>query len=218
MNFFVARIAARPPLSLLCPARRSAHTGIGATSGFAHGFAHPVGGLDHVLAMVAVGLYAALLGGRALWLVPASFVGVMAIGGALGMAGVTLPHIEFGIALSVIVLGLAVALRISLPMLVARRWSACSRSSTATRMAPRCRDVSAIAYAAGFLLATALLHGVGDRARLAGRLGDQWLARDAGRAAARSRLRALRSCCTRSDRAGLSSSSRGVIRAPCYCE
>ena len=52
-----------------------------------HGFAHPLGGLDHVLAMVAVGLYAAMLGGRALWLVPATFVTVMALGGALGIAG-----------------------------------------------------------------------------------------------------------------------------------
>src|SRR5581483_12325680 len=86
---------------------------------FAHGFAHPLSGLDHLLAMVAVGLYAALLGGRALWLVPASFVAMMAVGGALGIAGVALPYTEVAIAPSVIVLGLAVALRISLPTLVA---------------------------------------------------------------------------------------------------
>ena len=86
-------------------------------SGFAHGFMHPFGGLDHVLAMVAVGLYAAMLGGRALWLVPATFVTVMALGGALGTAGIALPYVEIGIGISVVVLGLAVALRLSLPTL-----------------------------------------------------------------------------------------------------
>ena len=88
MTFLVARIAATAAALLALSGARPAHTGAGATSGFVHGFAHPVGGIDHVLAMVAVGLYAALLGGRALWLVPASFVGVMALGGALGIVGV----------------------------------------------------------------------------------------------------------------------------------
>ena len=92
-----------------------AHTGIGSTAGFAHGFAHPLGGIDHVLVMVAVGLFAAQLGGRALWLVPLSFVSVMAFGGAFGMAGIGLPFVEIGIGLSVIVLGLAVAFRVSHP-------------------------------------------------------------------------------------------------------
>src|SRR5262249_58899472 len=85
MNVRFTRIAALAAFVLL-PTAALAHPGHGA-DGFTHGFAHPLGGLDHVLAMVAVGLYAALLGGRALWLVPASFVGMMAVGGALGMAG-----------------------------------------------------------------------------------------------------------------------------------
>ena len=119
MTFLVARIAAAAAALIALSGAALAHTGAGATSGFAHGFVHPIGGLDHVLAMVAVGLYAALLGGRALWLVPATFVGAMALGGALGMAGLALPYGEIGIALSVIALGLAVALRISLPVLIA---------------------------------------------------------------------------------------------------
>src|SRR4051794_25073867 len=92
-----------------------AHTGIGDTAGFAHGFAHPLGGIDHVVVMVAVGLFAARLGGRALWLVPLSFVSVMIAGGALGMAGIDVPFVEFGIGLSVVVLGLAVAFGLHLP-------------------------------------------------------------------------------------------------------
>src|SRR5215210_527218 len=106
MNFCVARIAATAAALVALSGTAMAHTGAGDAHGFAHGFAHPVGGFDHVLAMVAVGLYAALLGGRALWLAPASFVGVMVLGGKLGRAGATVPYTELGIALSVVVLGL----------------------------------------------------------------------------------------------------------------
>jgi len=72
MTFLVARIAAAAAALIASSGTALAHTGAGANSGFAHGLVHPIGGLDHVLAMVAVGLYAALLGGRALWLVPAT--------------------------------------------------------------------------------------------------------------------------------------------------
>lgn len=64
-----------------------AHTGVGSASGLSAGFTHPIGGLDHVLAMVAVGILAAQLGGRSMWLVPAAFVGTMIVGGLLGMLG-----------------------------------------------------------------------------------------------------------------------------------
>src|SRR5215813_3590317 len=96
------------------PVAASAHVGVGATHGFIHGFSHPLSGIDHVLAMVAVGMFAARLAGRALWLVPATFISVMALAGVAGMAGVTLPFVEIGIGLSVIVLGLAVALQVSI--------------------------------------------------------------------------------------------------------
>ncbi|HYE46783.1 MAG TPA: HupE/UreJ family protein, partial [Caulobacter sp.] len=92
----------------------SAHVPGAAEAGLAAGFAHPLLGLDHVLAMVAVGLWASQLGGRALWLVPASFVAVMGLGAALGTA-VALPAVELGIVGSVLVLGVLVASAARLP-------------------------------------------------------------------------------------------------------
>src|SRR5262245_16937521 len=75
------------------PSIAFAHVGVGETSGFVHGFGHPISGLDHILAMVMVGLFAWQLGGRALWLVPTTFVLVMAFGGALGVAGLDIPFV-----------------------------------------------------------------------------------------------------------------------------
>jgi urease accessory protein len=168
MHARLTAVAAAAALVLL-PGAAFAHTGHGDASGFAHGLMHPVGGLDHVLAMIAVGLYAALLGGRALWLVPASFVGVMAIGGALGMAGIALPYSEIAIALSVVVLGLAVALRLSLPTLAAMALvGAFAIFHGYAHGAEMPADAAGLGYAAGFLLATALLHGVGLAFGLAG--------------------------------------------------
>src|SRR3954447_22713570 len=87
-----------------------AHVGDHSHMGFAEGLLHPFSGLDHVLAMVAVGLWASQLGGRALWVLPLTFSVVMALGAAFGVSGVALPWIEIGIAGSVMVLGGAVAL------------------------------------------------------------------------------------------------------------
>jgi urease accessory protein len=138
-----------------------AHTGDGA-NGFAHGFVHPIGGLDHVLAMVAVGLYAAMIGGRALWLIPAAFLGAMALGGVLGMIGYGLPYTEIGIAVSVILLGLAVAFRINLPTLAAMALAGLFAIFHGhAHGAEMPQTISGYEYAAGFLLATALLHGAG---------------------------------------------------------
>ena len=146
----------------LAPAIASAHTGIGATTGFLHGFWHPIGGIDHVLAMVAVGLFAAQLGGRALWAVPATFVAIMAAGGTLGMAGVALPAVEVGIALSVLVLGLVV--------LAGRRWPLGLAMALVAVFAvfhghahgsEMPVDASGLSYGLGFMLATALLHLAG---------------------------------------------------------
>ena len=106
------------PLALV-PAVASAHVGVGDTNGFVHGFSHPLSGLDHILAMVAVGLFAVRLGGRALWLVPLTFVSVVAVAGVLGMAGVGLPYVEIGIGISLIVLGTAIALQLNIPTLAA---------------------------------------------------------------------------------------------------
>lgn len=156
----VTRIAALAAFVLL-PTVALAHPGHG-DAGFAHGFAHPLGGLDHVLAMVAVGLYAALLGRRALWLVPASFLVMMAAGGTLGIAGIALPYTEAAIALSIIVLGLALALRIRMStlaaMFLAGAFALFHGHAHGSEMP---QAASGYAFAAGFVLATALLHGAG---------------------------------------------------------
>lgn len=140
----------------------SAHVGTGEAHGFMHGLSHPIGGLDHVLAMVAVGLLAANLGGRAMWLVPAAFVLMMAAGGALAMSHVEVPYVELGIAASVVVLGLAVTLRLPLPTMAAMAlvgFFAIFHGFAHGAEMPA--DASGASYAAGFMLATALLHAIG---------------------------------------------------------
>lgn len=147
---------------LIAAGTAEAHTGIGSTMGFAHGFGHPFDGLDHVLAMVAVGLFAANLGGRALWLVPLSFVAMMAAGGALGIFGANLPFVEIGIAASVIVLGLAVAMQWNLPVAGAMAlvgFFALFHGHAHGAEMPT--DASGLAYGLGFVFATAILHLVG---------------------------------------------------------
>jgi urease accessory protein len=137
----------------LAPGAALAHTGAGAAHGFLHGIAHPFGGLDHMLAMVAVGLIAAQLGGRARWLVPVSFLAVMVAGGAIGMAA---------IALSVIVLGLLVAFRAALPAVLAGAIAggfALFHGHAHGAELPE--GESGLLYGAGFVLATAALHGLG---------------------------------------------------------
>src|SRR5216683_6023046 len=101
---------------MLAPTTAFAHTGAGYAHGLADGFAHPLDGLDHILAMVAVGILAWQLGGRAIWLLPTSFVSLMALGGAFGISGGSLPWGEVGIAASVIVFGTMVALGMKAPL------------------------------------------------------------------------------------------------------
>lgn len=152
-----------------------AHTGQGDASGFVHGFSHPFSGLDHILAMVAVGLFAAQRGGKALWLIPLSFVGMMAVGGALGVYGVGLPMVELGIAASVIVLGTAVALRVNLPVAAAMGlvgFFAIFHGHAHGAEMPV--DAAGLTYALGFMLATAILHCIG----LAAGLGIGFVAND----------------------------------------
>lgn len=156
----------RPALAglsvLLSVLPAAAHVGHGETHGLMHGFAHPIGGADHMLAMVAVGMLAAILGGRALWLVPASFMVMMAAGAGLAMAGFSLPFVELGISLSVIALGLAVALQLPLPVVaamgVAGFFAVFHGFAHGAEMPI---DASGASYAAGFLAATALLHLLG---------------------------------------------------------
>src|SRR5215510_11627907 len=106
-------------LGLVSALPAHAHVGDGLTGGFLGGFEHPLFGPDHVVAMVAVGLWGAFLGAPAIWVLPVVFPLVMALGGALGILGVPLPGIEIGIAVSAIVLGLMVALAARPPLWVA---------------------------------------------------------------------------------------------------
>lgn len=161
---------------LSVPAVALAHTGAGPASGFGHGFGHPLGGLDHILAMVMVGVFAWQLGGRALWLVPASFVVVMAVGGALGMAGIGVPFVEVGIALSVIVLGAVVAFGVKAPLAVAMGMVGLFAIFHGhAHGAEMPEGAGGLAYAAGFILATALLHAAGIGVGFAiGRFGERF--------------------------------------------
>ena len=154
-------------LLVLSPTLAFAHTGLGDTAGFVHGLGHPLGGLDHLLAMVAVGVLAAVLGGRALWLVPLSFLGVMVIGFALGQAHVQLPYVELGIALSGLVIGLAAMLRRPLPLAAAMAlvgiFAVFHGHAHGAEMP---QNAQGFGYAAGFLAATALLHLAGIAATM----------------------------------------------------
>ena len=139
-----------------------AHTGIGPAGGFMAGLAHPIFGADHLLAMVAVGLWAALLGGRAKWLVPAAFVGVMAVGGALAVMAVGLPAVELMILTSVVALGALVAARVKasaiIGMAVVAAFALFHGHAHGGEMPA---NAGGILYFAGFMLATAALHGLG---------------------------------------------------------
>jgi urease accessory protein len=157
----------------LLPTAALAHPGVGTAVGFAQGFWHPIGGLDHVLAMVAVGAFAVRLGGRALRLVPAAYVAMKAVGGFVGMEGIQLPFVETGIALSVVVLGLAVAFRWKLPVAAASAlvglFAIFHGHAHGGEMPV---GASGLTYAIGFMLATAMLHVAGIGLGLAvGKIG-----------------------------------------------
>jgi urease accessory protein len=148
---------------LLAPSLAFAHTGVGETIGFAHGFSHPLSGLDHVLAMVMVGVLALQLGGRAVWIVPATFVGVMAAGGALGMMGIAIPFVEAGIALSVLVLGAVIAFNIRAPVaaIAAAVVGLFAIFHGHAHGAEMPAAAGGMAYATGFMIATVALHIAG---------------------------------------------------------
>jgi urease accessory protein len=139
-----------------------AHVGEHSHMGLTAGLLHPFSGLDHVLAMVAVGLWASQLGGRALWLLPLTFPAIMAAGAALGFGGVSLPWVEIGIAASVLVLGAAVALTLrpslalSLPLIAL--FASLHGYSHGVELPA---SASALTYAAGFIAATLALHAIG---------------------------------------------------------
>ena len=166
-NFMRARSLLLGFSLVALPTAAFAHTGVG-THDLIHGFMHPIGGVDHVLAMVAVGVFAFVLGGRALWLVPLSFVAMMALGFVLGANGVTLPYAELATALSSIVIGGVAALGKRMPVVAAMAlvggFAAFHGWAHGAEMPA---DAGAANYALGFVAATALLHAAG----IAGAMG-----------------------------------------------
>lgn len=131
-------------------------------AGLASGVAHPLAGLDHILAMIAVGLWSAQLGGRAYWSVPLAFVGMMVVGTVFAMAGLALPAVEPGIAASVLILGLVIAfsVRLSTPlgMLLVGVFALFHGHAHGTELP---QAASAALYGLGMLLATIGLHATG---------------------------------------------------------
>jgi urease accessory protein len=154
----------------LLPRIAFAHTEKGAAAGFVAGFQHPLSGWDHILAMVAVGLWGAQLGPPAIWILPVTFPMMMAFGGFLGLVGVPLPGVDVGIAFSAIVLGLAVTLewkaRPTVAMAIVAIFAVFHGYAHGSELAP---GTSALAYSLGFVVATGCLHGVGIALGLAQR-------------------------------------------------
>jgi urease accessory protein len=144
------------------PSLAHAHIGVGVASGWAHGVLHPFLGLDHLCAMLAVGLWARQMGGRALWAIPLNFVSVMALGGLLGMSAMSLPFIESGIFFSLIALGFLVAVAIELPLSVsAFIVGVFALFHGYAHAAEMPQSASGLFYALGFMLSTAMLHVAG---------------------------------------------------------
>jgi urease accessory protein len=147
---------------LFLPTTVFAHVGSGDAGGFLTGMQHPISGFDHVLAMVAVGLWGAQLGAPALWLLPVAFPMTMAFGGMFGLLGLPLPGVEVGIAVSAIVLGIMVfreiqpALWVSLAIVAF--FAIFHGHAHGTELPP---GQSGILYSMGFVMATGCLHGVG---------------------------------------------------------
>jgi urease accessory protein len=145
---------------VFAPAAALAHPGHDGAGGLLQGFVHPVTGVDHVLAMIAVGLLAAQYGGRALWVVPTGFLVAMAAAGAVGMAGIPVQVVEAGIGLSIIVLGLMIALQIKpstlVAMMVAVFFALFHGYAHGSEMP---NGLAGLSFAAGLLVATALLLG-----------------------------------------------------------
>lgn len=139
-----------------------AHVQDGQAQGFASGLWHPISGLDHVLAMVAVGLWGAQLGAPALLLLPVTFPVMMAFGGFIGLIGISVPGVEIGIALSAFLLGLLIALEVRPPlavaMIVVGIFAIFHGHAHGTELPA---GQSALMYSIGFVIATGCLHGLG---------------------------------------------------------
>lgn len=183
---------------LLLPAAALAHMRGGEASGFLAGLSHPVSGLDHVVAMLAVGLWGAQLGPPAIWLLPVTFPMVMALGGTLGLVGVRLPGVEIGIALSAIGLGAAVLFearpKLGLAAVLVGFFAIFHGHAHGTELPA---GANGLLYSIGFVVATGLLHATGIAIGLihrwpAGRTALRWAGAAVALAGLAFLLRALR--------------------------
>jgi len=153
----IARIAVA-----LAPSIALAHEETGQAAGFMAGLAHPVTGMDHVLAMIAVGLWGAVLGPPAIWVLPVAFPLVMALGGLMGLLGIPVPGVEIGIAISALVLGAMVLAEARPPIRLAALIVAVFAVFHGHAHGRELPDgTSALLYSLGFVIATGLLHAVG---------------------------------------------------------
>jgi urease accessory protein len=153
--------------ALAAPSGAWAHIQAGEGGGFVSGFHHPMSGWDHVLAMVAVGLWGAQLGAPAIWILPVTFPMVMALGGMMGLLGVPVPGVEIGIALSALVLGAMVLAEKRPPLWVAAAivgiFAIFHGHAHGTELPA---GQSGLLYSMGFVMATGCLHGIGISIRL----------------------------------------------------
>ena len=151
-----------PMAVLICPAIAWAHVGSGEAGGFLTGLQHPVSGLDHVLAMIAVGLWGAQLGSPALWMLPVAFPMMMAFGGMFGLMGLPLPGVEVGIAVSAVVLGVMVLTearaQLVIALVIVAFFAIFHGHAHGTELP---EGQSGLLYSMGFVIATGCLHGVG---------------------------------------------------------
>ena len=149
-------------LLMLVPTLVLAHQEAGQVTGFVSGLEHPISGMDHVVAMIAVGLWGAVLGPPAIWVLPVAFPMMMAFGGFMGLLGIPVPSIEIGIAVSAIVLGAMVLIQARPPLWVAALLVAIFaifHGYAHGRELPA--GANALLYSLGFVVATGLLHLVG---------------------------------------------------------
>lgn len=165
MKFFRAQnvlkaLAAGAALTFAAAAPASAHVGIGAVHTFSQGLLHPLSGIDHIIAMVAVGFFAMNIGGSARWLVPTAFVAAMIFGGVLGYYGWPLPMVEQGIGLSVVALSVAVGIGVRPPTVIAMAavglfavFHGHAHGNEGAGL-----GFAFLPYAVGFVTATSLLH------------------------------------------------------------
>ncbi|HMO08920.1 MAG TPA: HupE/UreJ family protein [Paracoccaceae bacterium] len=171
-------------LLLLMPAVAFGHPGHEAGSPFAAGLSHPVGGADHVLAMVALGVLAAARGARAVWTMPAAFVTAMVAGGAMGAAGLPFPAVEPLILASIVVFGALAALALRLPLVPVLAMVAVFGAAHGWAHGAEGPAGALPAHAAGFAVATAGLHLAGIVLGLAAARAGSWAPRAAGGLAA----------------------------------